>query len=105
MVKRQQINRFVKEVAEEFAPQKIVLFGSYAKGGATDDSDVDLMVIMSHKKRNVEQALEIDQKIHRTFPLDLIVKTPAEVKSRLAQKDVFINSVVSEGKVLYEENC
>ena len=105
MVERRQINRFVKEVAQEFAPQKIVLFGSYAKGGATDDSDVDLMVIMSHKKRNVEQALEIDQRIQRSFPLDLIVKTPAEVKSRLAQKDIFINSVVNEGKVLYEENC
>ena len=105
MVERKQIKRFVKEVAEEFAPQRIVLFGSYAKGGATEDSDVDLMVIMTHKKRNVDQALEIDQKIHRSFPLDLIVKTPAEIKSRLAQKDVFISSVVNEGKVLYENNC
>ncbi len=104
MVAKHHINSFVKEVAQEFSPQKIVLFGSYANGQATEDSDVDLLVIMPHKKRNVEQALEIDQKIHRSFPLDLIVKTPAEVKERLAQKDVFVSSIVSEGKVLYEKS-
>ncbi|MFC1497948.1 nucleotidyltransferase domain-containing protein [Verrucomicrobiota bacterium] len=104
MVKKKQINRFVKEVTQEFSPEKVVLFGSYANGQPSEDSDVDLLVIMRHKKRNVMQALEIDKRIDRSFPLDLIVKTPKEVKTRLSQNDIFIRSIVDEGKVLYEKN-
>jgi len=104
MVKKRQINRFVKNIAEEFSPDKVLLFGSYANGRPSEDSDVDLLVIMSHKKRNIEQALEIDKKIDRSFPLDLIVKTPKEVETRLSQNDIFIKSILHEGKVLYEKS-
>ena len=104
MVEKRQINDFARNVAKEFSPDKILLFGSYANGRPTEDSDVDLLVIMQHKKRNVEQALEIDKKIDRSFPLDLIVKTPKEIRVGLAQDDIFLNSIVYEGKVLYEKD-
>ncbi len=104
MVKKIEINRFVKKVTEEFAPDRVILFGSYANGSPSDDSDVDLLVIMQHKKRNVEQALEIDRKIDRSFPLDLIVRTPQEIRRRLSMKDIFMSSILHEGKTLYERS-
>ncbi|MFC1461221.1 nucleotidyltransferase domain-containing protein, partial [Verrucomicrobiota bacterium] len=85
-------------------PERVILFGSYANGYASDDSDVDLLVIMRHKKRNVEQALEIDRRIDRSFPLDLIVKTPQEIRRRLSMKDIFVAGILREGKILYERS-
>ena len=104
MVTRKDITGYAAKVAEEFSPEKIILFGSYANGTPSDDSDVDVLVIMQHEGRNVEQALEIDCKIDRAFPLDLIVRTPAEIRRRLALKDVFTKSIVKDGRVLYERS-
>ncbi len=102
MVAVQQIQAYANEVAREFKPERIVLFGSYGRRTATADSDVDLLVVMRHQKRNVAQALEIDCRIHRAFPLDLIVRTPTEVCRRLAQRDVFLTTIFNEGQTLYE---
>ena len=102
MVCEADIQDFVDKVVEQFAPHRVVLFGSYARGNATPDSDVDLLVIMPTQKEAVEQAVEIRQCIRRSFPLDLIVKTPADVSWRLSHHDCFLRSVMAEGKTLYE---
>ena len=102
MVREAEIQDFVNKVVEEFAPQRVILFGSHARGDATPDSDVDLLVIMPTKKQTIEQAVEIRQRIRRSFPLDLIVKTPADVTWRLALHDCFLTTIVTEGKTLYE---
>ena len=102
MVHEADIQDFVDKVVEQFAPRRVILFGSYARGNATPDSDVDLLVIMPTKKEAVEQAVEIRQRIRRSFPLDLIVKTPADVTWRLSLHDCFLTSVMAEGKTLYE---
>jgi predicted nucleotidyltransferase len=102
MVAAKQIQAYAKKIAREFQPERIVLFGSYGRRTATVDSDVDLLVVMQHCKRNVAQALEIDCRIHRTFPLDLIVRTPAEVRRRLSQHDIFLTTIFKEGQTLYE---
>ncbi len=104
MVDRRKIHAFAKQVADEFKPDRIVLFGSYARGNPTDDSDVDLLVVMRHNKRNVEQSLDITRSVDRTFPLDLIVKKPSEIERRLKQHDVFLTSILEEGKTLYEHS-
>ena len=105
MIDSRNINAFVAQVAEDFSPEKIVLFGSYACGTASDDSDVDLLVVMEHNKRNVEQSIDITQKVDRTFPLDLIVRKPVEVRELLGQHDMFLASILKEGKTLYEHHC
>ena len=87
---------------EEFAPQRVILFGSHARGDATPDSDVDLLVIMPTKKQPIEQAVEIRQRIRRSFPLDLIVKTPADVDWRLSLRDCFLTTIMNEGRTIYE---
>ena len=104
MVKLQEIREYASRIVEEFSPERIVLFGSYAEGTATEDSDVDLLVVMGHDGRNVDQSLEIDRRLDRTFPLDLLVRKPAEVKRRLALRDVFLSAIFAEGEVLYERD-
>ena len=63
MVALNKIDAFVCEVAERFYPEKIVLFGSYAEGSATEDSDVDLLVVMKHQGKSAEQALAIRRSV------------------------------------------
>ncbi len=102
MVHEAEIQEFVNRVAQEFAPERVILFGSYARGNATPDSDVDLLVVMPTERRVLDQAVEIRQRIRRSFPLDLIVKTPADMTCRLSLHDAFLTSVMREGKTLYE---
>lgn len=103
MVAKAEIHAYVKRLADAFNPERVVLFGSHASGTANEDSDVDLLVIMSHKGRNVDQALTIRKRISRSFPLDLIVKTPAEARQRLKMKDTFLATILQDGKVLYDK--
>jgi len=102
MVTLEEISRYAEDVAATFQPERVILFGSYAEGQPTEDSDVDLLVIMDHAGRDVEQAFTIRRAIERTFPLDLVVRTPAEVRRRLSQKDTFLSAICSKGKTLYD---
>ena len=104
MVTRKEIRDFVRSVAREFSPQRVLLFGSYARGNPSEDSDVDLLVIMPTRKRTIQQALEIRRRIPREFPLDLLVKTPQDFARRLAMKDSFLISALAEGETLYESS-
>ena len=104
MTTKADIEAFVRAIARQFSPLKIILFGSYAYGVPTPDSDVDLLVIMDHSERNVEKAIEIDCAIRRTFPLDLFVRRPADIARRIAMDDWFIRDIVEKGQVLYESN-
>ena len=97
------LTQIVQRLVESLHPEQIILFGSHAYGEPNEDSDVDLLVIMSHKGRNVDQALTIRKRINRSFPLDLIVKTPVETRQRLKMKDSFITTILEDGKVLYDK--
>jgi predicted nucleotidyltransferase len=102
MVSRRTIKKFADEVVRRFKPRRIILFGSYAYGRPTEDSDVDLLVIMPCKHRRVRMSLKIRQAVDYAFPLDLLVRTPAEMRQRLRWGDCFLQEIVSKGKVLYE---
>ncbi len=96
------IRRFARDVAEQFHPDKIILFGSYAYGTPHEDSDVDILVIMPTWNQ-IAQAVRIDCAFDPPFPLDLIVRTPREMKWRLEEGDLFHTEIVSKGKLLYEK--
>jgi predicted nucleotidyltransferase len=102
MVKRRDIQAFVKQVADEFHPNRVILFGSYAYGKPTADSDVDLLVVMPHDGPPAVQAAEIRKRIHAGFPMDLLVRSPAEVRQRLDMGDFFIQEIMEQGRPLYE---
>ena len=102
MVAMNQIEMFGKRIGTEFKAEKVVLFGSYAQGTATVDSDVDLLVIGSFEGRGVDKSVEIRMKLRPPFPVDIIVRTPEKLRQRLEMGDDFMRQILQEGKVLYE---
>ena len=102
MVKRQNIKAFVKKMAAQFHPQRVILFGSYAYGKPTADSDVDLLVVMPHEGHPAVQAAEIRNRVRAGFPMDLVVRSPQEIQRRLAMGDFFISEIMERGQPLYE---
>lgn len=102
MVTRRQIKKYAQEIAQQFRPRQIILFGSYAYGKPTRDSDVDLLVIMPHKGRGIEKAIEIRRRTDAPFPMDLLVRSPQKIRQRLAWGDCFIEEILQKGEVLYE---
>ena len=95
------IRRYARQVAERFRPNKIILFGSYAYGTPHEDSDVDLMVVMP-AANHVSQAVRNRLALPAPFPMDLLVRTPDDLRRGLKEEDWFVREVVEKGKVLYE---
>jgi predicted nucleotidyltransferase len=95
------IQRFAAEIASEFAPEQVILFGSYAKGTARPDSDVDLLVVMPGEVSGARVAAEIITRLKPTLPLELIVRSSRQLRERLAMNDFFLREVLATGKKLY----
>jgi predicted nucleotidyltransferase len=100
--------RAIRAVAEQivkFQPEKIILFGSYAYGQPKAESDVDLLVVMDTPLRSRQQRLEISRALSpRPFPLDIVIRTPKQLKERVAVGDPFLLEITNRGKVLYEQH-
>ena len=104
MIRRHDIKRWCEIVAREFRPHKIILFGSYAHGAPTEDSDVDLLVVMPLKRgqREARQAAAIRQRVRAPFPMDVLVRSPRHIARRLARGDSFITDILRHGRLMYE---
>src|SRR5947207_3866639 len=96
------IRRYARAIAEEFHPDKIILFGSYAYGTPHEDSDVDLLVVMPARDPHA-QAVRIRWRLMAPFALDLLIRTPKEMAWRLEEGESFTTTIMSQGKVLYEK--
>lgn len=96
------IRRYARQVGERFRPEKIILFGSYAYGRPHEDSDVDLLVIMPARNQH-DEAVKIRWEFPAPFPMDLIVRTPKNLKWLLEEKESFHTEITSKGKVLYAQ--
>jgi predicted nucleotidyltransferase len=105
MTTLQEIQDYANKIAERFQPEKIILFGSYAYGQPTEDSDVDLLVIMSHDRdRNWQKATEIRSSLEYSgFAMDLLVRPRLHVEGRLREHDPFFHEIIAKGKSLYEK--
>jgi uncharacterized protein len=83
-------------------PEKIILFGSYAYGNPTPDSDLDLLVIMETHERPVERTLAVSRLLRpRPFPIDILVRTSEEIIQAQNQGDDFFREILEKGKVIY----
>jgi predicted nucleotidyltransferase len=102
MVAMNQIEEFGRRVGQEFGAEKVILFGSYARGNANPDSDVDILVIGSFEGRSVDTSVKIRMKLRPEFPMDLLVRTPEKVRERIEMGDSFLREILEQGKVLYE---
>ncbi len=103
MISMSQIQCYCDAIAAAFKPVKIFLFGSYAYGQPTDDSDVDVLVVMArlHPSRH-EIATRIRNEVECDFPVDVLVRGEADVERRVREKDMFMTHITNEGRVMYE---
>ena len=103
MISTQQIQATCDDIVREFAPLQVILFGSYAYGTPTEDSDVDILVVMAMlQSEEWQQGLEIKRRIPERFRLDLHVRSAAEMVYRVSHNDWFLRDVLEKGNVLYE---
>ena len=103
MISTQQIQATCDDIVREFAPLQVILFGSYAYGTPTEDSDVDILVVMAMLQSGAwQQGLEIKRRIPARFRLDLHVQSAAELVYRVSHNDWFLRDVLEKGDVLYE---
>jgi uncharacterized protein len=94
----------INRVVEVIRPRMIILFGSYAYGAPTPDSDVDLLVVMETDAPHAQRYVTVSQVLWpRQFPVDILVRTPKEIEEALTANDPFINEIVGRGQVLYEQ--
>jgi predicted nucleotidyltransferase len=92
----------VELIVKRFHPEKVILFGSHARGEAGPDSDVDLLVVMPVSGSKREKAIEIAVALHGIrVPKDIIVTTPEEFEWRKDIPGTIERPAVLEGKVLY----
>ena len=108
MVTREDIQATCDDIVREFAPLQVILFGSYAYGTPTEDSDVDLLVVMDIPKSEfTRKAIEIRQRISYRFGLDLLVRSPEEIAYRVSYNDWFLREITEKGELLhgYDAAC
>src|SRR5665213_207256 len=102
MVTAEQILRLSGQIAGQFAPEKIVLFGSYAYGDPTEDSDVDLLVAMNSKCSELDKSIELRMAVDVTYPLDMLVRRPRILRQRVRWGDCFLIEILEKGLILHE---
>jgi predicted nucleotidyltransferase len=102
MVALGDIRNVVQKIVQSFRPERVVLFGSFARQTAGHDSDVDLLVVVPHEGSAAKCAAEIRQAVDFGFPCDLLVRSPQKVAERLRMGDPFLKEIFANGKTLYE---
>lgn len=95
------IKKIVSKIVKEFNPEKVILFGSYARGDYGIISDLDILIIMYSKKKFVDRIADMYKRIKPNIAVDFLVYTPVEIERM--KKRGFIKRILREGKVLYEK--
>ena len=102
----EDINQIITElknrIVSKLNPEKIILFGSCAKGKVSKNSDIDLFIIKESNLDLHHRIIEANDVIPHNFPVDIIVYTPEEYEKYKDNKWCFLYRVIREGKVIYE---
>jgi len=102
------VEEIVRIIRDRYKPEKIILFGSRVWGEPDEQSDLDILVIKETSKPEIERMRDVSRLVRRYhhapywLAMDILVKTPAEVRHRLEIGDDFIRQIVEHGKVVYE---
>lgn len=97
------LQEITQQIVHHFNPEKVILLGSRSSGTARADSDVDLLVIMNTTGSPIRRAVAVKRVCRPRFvSMDVLVKTPEEVATRLGQGNLFLRQILEQGKVLYE---
>ena len=101
------IQRMSQILEEKYRPERIVLFGSFAKGRITRDSDVDLLIVKRTSLPFYQRLVEVRRLVssaRRGIPFDPIVVTPEELSCRIKVGDRFLEDILQSGQVLYAKS-
>jgi len=102
MISQERINEVVERIVKNVQPEKVILFGSYAYGNPTDDSDLDILVIKEMDIPRHERIRQVKKHLRgMKIPIDLLVYTPKEIDEWKGIEAAFINHVIEKGKILY----
>jgi len=102
--KKKVVQFILKKVVAEYAPRKVILYGSYAYGEPEPDSDIDLLIIKDTSERFIDRWVTVQRILtgaHRFLPVETLVLSPLEIENRLAVGDQFIAEILKRGEVLY----
>jgi predicted nucleotidyltransferase len=104
-VTEELLQEAVRQILSVGSPEKIVLFGSWARGQARPDSDLDLLIIEESDLPRYRRAGRYRMALLGLFPAkDIVVWTPSEVALRRDVPNAFITAILAEGRVLYERS-
>jgi len=99
------LKEMVSRIVERFDPEKIILFGSHARGDAGPDSDVDLLIVMPVEGSKREKAVEIGVALNDfSIPKDILVSTPDQFEWRKEIVGTIERPAFREGKLLYDRS-
>jgi predicted nucleotidyltransferase len=102
MKSMETVDRMVDRIVERFHPQKIILFGSHARGDARSGSDFDLLIVAPSDEPRWRRTVPVYRLLAGLgIPKDIVWWTPEEIAEWQGVKSHFINTVLREGKVLY----
>lgn len=97
------LDEIARKIVDHFHPDQIILFGSYAYGGPNEDSDLDLLVIMESEMRPTERSAAIASICRPKYvAMDIVVRTPDEVRTRMRGFDPFLEGIFKLGRTLYK---
>ncbi len=102
---QKDISSIVKRLKNKYQPQRIVLFGSAARGELKEGGDIDFLVVKNSRKPAHKRIIDVFRSLRgldREYPLDFIVLTPRELKQRVKLGDFFVKDILAEGKLLYD---
>ncbi|MFO7907039.1 MAG: nucleotidyltransferase domain-containing protein [Planctomycetota bacterium] len=100
---QEALDEMVERIVARFQPDRIILFGSYAKGQPTSDSDLDFLIVMPVEGSRRQKANEIDLALaDRAMPIDLIVLTPEQFEREKDLIGTIVCEAAREGRVIYE---
>jgi predicted nucleotidyltransferase len=98
------LNNIVTRLKQDYDPEQIILFGSYAYGNPTDESDIDLLIVKDTQESVLERWVKVRKlvsELRKGFAFSPIIVTPLELKRRLGKGDQFFEEIMKRGKKLY----
>lgn len=98
---REGIETFTQRLVDQFAPEKVILFGSQARGDAGLDADADILVVMPDEGRSCAKCREIRRACKPDFRVDLLIWRPEDIEPRYRWGDPIIREALDHGEVLY----
>jgi len=105
MISTTQIDSVVNQIAENYQPEQILIFGSYAQDRANENSDLDLLIIKDSDLPQDKRNFEVRKLLKGVMiPVDILVYTPKEIELYKNEKFTFLNQALKTTKIVYDSS-